>query len=131
MADQLGDLEGFTASGECPPLVLRYFLSVFTQQHAVVKAVGEPLFREMRTVATVLDKLLQGDVTGGLDMLMQRFKACMVAVEEHGSWMTAQHLELIPPGVGAASVGPADMEIARSVALAELRLAKLKAELAG
>ena len=60
--------------------------------------------RELRTLATALDGLLQGRIAQVADLLRQRFRA----VEASGvqGWSAAANLELIPGGrVSSLSVG--------------------------
>ena len=57
--------------------------------------VGRRNEREMRTLAEALDALLSGNLAQAGDIMMQRFRACEMSVQE-GDWTLAQHLELIP-----------------------------------
>ena len=51
--------------------------------------------RELLTLATVLDHFFLGEVPEACDILTQRFKAVEMASAE-SSWVTAQHIELVP-----------------------------------
>ena len=52
--------------------------------------------REMRTSATALDHLLEGDLASCGDVLISRFKALEEATTS-GSWEVAENLEAVPP----------------------------------
>jgi hypothetical protein len=51
--------------------------------------------RELLTLATALDHLFLGEIPEACDVLTQRFKAVELASAE-SSWVTAQHIELVP-----------------------------------
>ena len=51
--------------------------------------------RELRTVAEVLDCILNGRIPEAGDILMQRFRALETAATD-GTWELAKHMELIP-----------------------------------
>ena len=127
MAAQLGTLEGAEFNEPAPSLVLRWFLTVFVAQHPN-KSLGEPLYREMRTIATVLDKILVGDVPSACDYLMQRFKGLQLFVND-GSWESARFLELIPQTTGQSAATYSELELAHSISVAELKIQKLRSEL--
>ena len=67
------------------------------------KAAGMRKRRELRTLAEVLDLLLEGDLLRASDMLMARFASVELASSTQ-SWNVSQHLELVPGEVsGVAS----------------------------
>ncbi len=76
----------------------------------------------------LLRQLLVGKTPEALDMLMQRMKACIMSISDRG-WSAAKWLELIPATEGQLVVSQADEELAQQVTLAELKLAKLRADL--
>ena len=80
--------------------------------------------RELQTISVTLDHLLAGRLAQGSDTLTQRLKACETALLE-GNWLTARHLELIPPAA-ASLVRAEEREMA---AKQELKAAKLKESL--
>jgi hypothetical protein len=88
------------------------------------QAPGMRSLRELRTLAEVLDMLIEGQVLQAADTLCQRFKAVELASSE-GSWAVAQHLELIPPHRSGAV---ADFE-KEAAAQQEMRAVKLRATL--
>lgn len=52
--------------------------------------------RELVTIASCIDALLDGDLGGLGDLLAQRFKAIECSLASEGSWQVAKHHELIP-----------------------------------
>ena len=128
MEEQLSPLDSAEGSTEVPAVALKYLLTVYTPQNPV-RAVGLDMFRQLRTLAECMDLLVQGKTPQALDMLMQRFKACQMAVADK-RWDAARWLELIPPSEGQNVVSAADEELTGQISLADLRLQKLRAELA-
>ena len=61
------------------------------------KEMGERNTRELRTLAELMDALLEGDLPRVGDLAMQRFEAVEMAVAQ-GSWAQARHVEAIPTG---------------------------------
>ena len=61
------------------------------------KELGERNVREMRTLAELLDALLDGRLATVGDLAMQRFQAIELATQQ-GSWSQARHVEAIPSG---------------------------------
>ena len=112
-----------------PPIVLKYLLTTFLPQNPV-KAIGSDMYRQLRTLAEAMDALIEGRVPAALDLLMQRFKACQLSLQDR-SWAAARWLELIPATEGQTAVSPADEELAQQITLAELRLSKLRQDLQG
>ena len=112
-----------------PAVVLKYLLTTFIPQNPV-KTIGVDMFRQLRTLAEAMDALIEGRTPAALDLLMQRFKACQLSLQDR-SWSAAKWLELIPPTEGQTAVSAADEELAQQITLAELRLSKLRHELQG
>ena len=83
--------------------------------------IGVRAHRELITLATALDELLASRTLQTLDLLMQRFKALEVAIQD-GHWSLARHYELIP-AAGAMLSREEEREIATK---AEVRQMKLK-----
>jgi hypothetical protein len=129
MAEQLSPLDGGEYSSEVPPIALKYLLTTFLPQNPV-KAIGSDMYRQLRTLAEAMDALIEGRVPAALDLLMQRFKACQLSLQDR-SWAAARWLELIPATEGQTAVSPADEELAQQITLAELRLSKLRQDLQG
>ena len=80
--------------------------------------------RELVTLATGLDMLLEGDLGRLGDLLVQRFKAIEASLSADGNWSVARHQELIP--IQASLSTRAELTEA---AKAELRALKLKQQL--
>ena len=83
------------ASNENPAegKVVSYLHQVLFPQHP--KA-GLRAQRDLMTLASVLDLLLDGEIGRGADMLIQRFKAIEGSLAADGNWAVAKHMELIP-----------------------------------
>ena len=81
--------------------------------------------RELVTLATALDLLLDGKLGNLGDLLAQRFKAIEASLAADGNWAVARHQELIP--VQASLSTKAELTEA---AKAELRAQKLRTQLA-
>ena len=77
--------------------------------------------RELTTVATALDFMLEGELGRAGDLLAQRFKALEASLAAEGSWSVARHHELIP-GQASLSTKAEQTEAAK----AELRASKLR-----
>ena len=75
------------------PMMLTYFRSVWQGAHPASE-VGTRNNSEMEMLAGVIDNLLEGDLAGVGDRLMQRFR-CLHMAATHG-WRVAQELELAP-----------------------------------
>lgn len=80
--------------------------------------------RELVTLATGLDMLLEGDLGRLGDLLVQRFKAIEASLSADGNWSVARHQELIPTHASLST--RAEMTEA---AKAELRASKLRQQL--
>jgi hypothetical protein len=101
-------------------LMVSYLTAIFHGRYPPEK-VGIRTSRELRTLAEALEALSRGDLPSLADLLMQRFKALEVSVQD-GSWATAQRLELLP----AKDVGLASAEEQRAAARSELLHLKLE-----
>ena len=69
--------------------------------HAVVFApnhhgVGEHTTQEMRTLAEIMDSLVEGNLARVGDVAMQRYKALACATDD-GSWALASEIEIVDP----------------------------------
>ena len=76
--------------------------------------------RELRTLAEIIDALVQGDLNRVGDLAMQRFKAVEQASQD-GRWEVARHLEVIPP----QDLGSSTMAEREAATRAEARRLKL------
>ena len=101
--------------------VLSYLHQILLPQYP--KA-GIRSHRELVTLGTALDFLLEGKLGLLGDLLAQRFKAIEASLAADGNWAVARHQELIP--VQASLSTKAELSEA---AKAELRAQKLKAQL--
>ncbi|CAK0881107.1 unnamed protein product, partial [Prorocentrum cordatum] len=77
--------------------VIRAYLvtSFFGARPAGEAAVGLRNPRELKTIAAIIEAILQGRILTALDIAVQRFKAIELSIEE-GNWTNARWLELIP-----------------------------------
>ena len=82
--------------------------------------IGVRARRELVTLATALDELLENNTLRCLDLLMQRFKAVEASLQD-GGWSLARHYELIPPH-GAQLSREDEREMATKAELRSLRL---------
>ena len=80
--------------------------------------------RELVTLATAMDLLLEGELGRCGDLLVQRFKAIEAALAAEGNWSVARHYEIIPSAATLSTT--AEMTQA---AKAELRAQKLKQQI--
>ena len=78
--------------------------------------------REMRTLAEVIDSLLEGGRMRTADFLIQQFKAVETSVSD-GSWTLARHLEWFPEVV-AGLTSPAEWDLIAQLELQRVRLAE-------
>ena len=80
-----------------PPLlnVIRAYLVTNFFGARPEAAVGLRNARELKTIAAIVEAILQGRVLSALDIAVQRFKAIELSIEE-GNWTNARWLELIP-----------------------------------
>ncbi|CAK0799563.1 unnamed protein product, partial [Prorocentrum cordatum] len=115
------------AEEELPPIVNKFLLNIFLASHPV-SAIGEDMFRQMRTLSESLDLLIQGRLPEAMDMLMQRFKACQLACKDK-HWRSARWLELIPPDADMAAINIEEEELLRKIEYGELKLAELAGKL--
>ena len=114
---------------ELPVIPQKYLMTVFLVQHPVA-SIGDEMYRQMRTLAEVLDLLLEGRNLEAMDMLMQRFKACQLVCRDR-NWRSARWLELIPPDPDMTAVGIDEEELLRKIEYGELKLAELAAKIKG
>lgn len=82
----------------------------YVRQHCIPKT-SAPMGREMLTLATVADYLLQARPAEAIDVVFQRVKA-LEQMASGQNWMLAQKLEIIPgPDPGVAS--RAELQVAQ------------------
>ena len=100
--------------------VMAYINQVVLVQHPPA-VIGIRNYRELITIGTGVDLLLQGRLPELGDLLSQRLKALETSFTEQG-WHTAKHQELIPP-MAASLTSEAER---RRAAKLELSASKLK-----
>lgn len=82
--------------------------------------------RELRTVGTALDWLVQGNLAGVGDLLIQRLKAVEARAGQGQSFL-GKHLELLP-AVDVSALSSAERAVATSLEARELKLKELLAK---
>ena len=100
---------------------LQYFLTVLLPRHGAER-IGLRNMREIRTLCTGLDLLVEGRLAFLGDLMVQRLKALEIAICD-GQWSVAQHHELIPP-TDSGLVGPNERAQAAKSELERLRIAE-------
>eukprot|EP00435_Cladocopium_sp_Y103_P009040 s6868_g2.t1 len=80
--------------------------------------------RELVTLASAMDLLIEGDLGRCGDLLAQRFKAIEAAIAAEGNWSVARHHEIIPSNATLST--PAELTQA---AKAEIRAQKLRQQI--
>ncbi|CAE7029974.1 unnamed protein product [Symbiodinium natans] len=93
-AEQLGQAFGEASDDPLRPLAVRYLLSVVAPTYPG-QTLSDSDYRELRSLAEMLDQLVRGETATLGDFLMQRFKAKLMATRD-ASWSAAKYLELIP-----------------------------------
>ena len=79
----------------------------------------------MTTIGEALHHLLRGDVMGGAEVLMQRFKS-LETFAHQGTWDHARHLELVHSGK-VSCVSVREEELAVTTEMMEQRLQRGRA----
>ena len=101
------------------PSTKKFWGTIVLTAHPPSK-IGVRAHRELVTLATALDELLENNTLRCLDLLMQRFKAVEASLQD-GGWSLARHYELIPPH-GAQLSREDEREMATKAELRSLRL---------
>lgn len=100
--------------GKIKPLCVAYY-----RQHLQRKASG-PMARELLTLASAIDAIVRGKISGGLDILCQRMKATeMVCTGSH--WTVAQKVEVLPTDSATLTKRP-ELSNAQKEAYAESKV---------
>jgi hypothetical protein len=118
----LGEMsaEGETQEGWMRYRMLGYINQIVLTQHPP-NTIGVRNYRELITLGTGIDLLLQGRLAELGDLMAQRLKALETSFGEQG-WQTARHQELIPPQAASLTTE----EERRRAARQELAVAKLR-----
>ena len=114
---------GDAPEDELSPIIVRYFLSVWLPQNPI-RTIGEERYRELRTWAECIDMVLRGRSVEAADMMVQRFKSCLLAVRD-GHTRAARWLELLPVESSGGAVGIEEEEMVRRLEAGELKLRAL------
>ena len=72
------------------PILLRYL-----RLHVMAKSVAPAQKRELLTLGYAIDQLLQRNILGALDIMVQRVKAIELVLNG-ATWAVAQNIELVP-----------------------------------
>ena len=118
----LGEMsaEGDNHEGWMRYRMLGYINQIVLTQHPP-NTIGVRNYRELITLGTGIDLLLQGRLAELGDLMSQRLKALETSLGEQG-WHTARHQELIPP----QSASLTTEEERRRAARQELATSKLR-----
>ena len=100
--------------------MLGYVNQIVLTQHPP-SSIGVRNYRELITLGTGIDLLLQGRLAELGDLMAQRLKALETSLGETG-WQTARHQELIPPQAASLTTE----EERRRAARQELATSKLR-----
>jgi hypothetical protein len=103
-------------------IMVRYLLAAWILQNQ--KLLSEDRFREVRTLAEWIDLALRGRIPGALDVLAQRFKACLLSARD-GHSRASRWLELIPTEAAGSGTSAVEKEIARRLETRDLKLKAL------
>jgi hypothetical protein len=100
MAGFLEERTGESREEKLPAVALKYLLMVLIPARAAAagkdgERLSPGMIRQLRTVATAIDMLVRGRQLESLDVLVQRYKALEMSLQD-GGWSNAQHLELLP-----------------------------------
>eukprot|EP00435_Cladocopium_sp_Y103_P062830 s37_g24.t1 len=120
MHDQVGTHYGSVSSKHqsLSPVMVRYLLSFALPQFQ--GGISQDKYRELRTIATAVDLMVEGRTTQAGDVLVQRFKSLLMALRD-GSDTAAKWLELLPHDVMASMSSAGEDFLARSMAVEEAK----------
>ena len=102
--------------------VMAYVTQVILSLHPP-SSIGVRNHRELITLGTSLDHLLQGRLPELGDLLMQRLKALDTSIGDQG-WATARHQELIPP-LAATLTSTGERERSAKVEMRHLKMREM------
>ena len=86
--------------------------------------------RELRTIAEAIDGILRGNQLQVLDLLMQQYRAKIMAIEDN-SWTAAKWLQLLPIGSIHQEATSDDYEMARRMEQKEIAAAERRRKVLG
>ena len=119
-ADPAASVLGGEDRNQMQPIAVQYTNILHTLRKGVLAPEME---RELRTLATAMDCLTQGNMASVGDVLMQRYRS-LESRANFGSDHLGKHLELIPH-TEASAAGQAELELAAGLELKELKLREL------
>lgn len=96
MHEQIGTFFGSLnkeASTTLSPVAVRYLLSFAMPQFQ--GGISPERYRELRTLATCLDMIVEGRAAEGADVLMQRFKGILMSIRDKSD-AASRWIELLP-----------------------------------
>lgn len=118
MHEQVGSLYGssFIESGNTTlsPVAVRYLMTVVMPQ--LSERIGSEQFRELRTLTTGLDLLVQGKTAEVGDLMTQRLKSILMSVRDKTD-AASKWLELLPVEPYPGVTTPGEDSYARSLAV--------------
>ena len=114
--------EGSSEEGWADRKVMAYVTQVILSLHPAA-SIGIRNHRELITLGTSLDHLLQGRLAELGDLLMQRLKALETSLGDQG-WSTARRQELIPP-LAATLTSTGERERSAKVEMRHLKMREM------
>lgn len=129
MHDQVGTHYGGLSDHKnvLQPVALRYLLSFALPQ--MQGGISHDRYRELRSIATSLDLLVEGRTGMAGDLLMQRFKSILMSLRD-GSDAAARWIELLPFDEVATMSSEQEEYMARGMALHHAKSAKMLQQVA-
>lgn len=120
MHDQVGTHDGGVSNKQLAltPVMVRYLLSFALPQFQ--GGISPDKYRELRTIATAVDLMVEGRTSQAGDVLVQRFKSLLMALRD-GTDTAAKWLELLPNDVMASMSPTGEDFMARTMAVQEAR----------
>jgi len=120
--EQLSSGFGDAHDEKLPPIIVSYLLAAWLPQNQ--RLLDDERFGEVRTLAEAIDLGLRGRTPEVLDVLAQRFKACLLSARD-GHTRASRWLELIPTDSAGSGVSANEEEIARKLESEDLKLKAL------
>lgn len=120
MHDQVGTHYGGTSNKQeaLSPVMVRYLLSFAMPQFR--GGISQDKYRELRTIATSVDLMIEGKTGQAGDVLVQRFKSLLMGIRD-GTDTASKWLELLPHDVVASMASSSEDYLARSMAVQEAK----------
>lgn len=130
MHDQIGTHYGGSANKQqaLSPVMVRYLLSFALPQFQ--GGISQDKYRELRTIATAVDLMIEGKTSQAGDVLVQRFKSLLMGLRD-GTDTASKWLELLPHDVVASVASTNEDYLARRMAVEEAKSSELLRRAAG